>query len=332
MADSRATTLSAQTAVAVERALLESSPIQWPPGARAASSSFRASASALQSRWEKSKGYTHSHLAAHGWNVLFVTPFTWREDGARFFAAKNTAENVTVAAHPGVNFFGDPDYAGNPEDEREWNQQWHPDSNIADAARAAIDPAGLRHAVHRSGQVLGRQAGRDLLRSRIGHGHEGGHVEPIEPGDHAHLERAHGALVVVKNEMGRAAHNPASIYNHNRRIVKRAIALARARTTPSSGALRNLLFREAWLGDSFASNARHGTGACGGNKFPSLAGGAARAGRQHRGIPLAAPGAGFALAELSSGQRARPLFRRLCLVRFFRRRGNRCGTESCAAV
>ena len=65
---------------------------------------------------------THSQLAAHGVNVLFVAPFTRREDSARFFAAKNTAENVTVAAHPGVNFFGDPDYAGNPEDEREWNQ------------------------------------------------------------------------------------------------------------------------------------------------------------------------------------------------------------------
>src|SRR5438093_903749 len=56
----------------------------------------------------------HSHLAAYGMNVFFVAPFTRREDSARFFAAKYTAENVTVAAHPAVNLFGEPDNAGNP--------------------------------------------------------------------------------------------------------------------------------------------------------------------------------------------------------------------------
>src|SRR5207247_4113261 len=127
-------------------------------------------------------------------------------------------------------------------------------------------------------------------------------------------------------------HNPAPIYNHNRRIVKRAIALARVRTAPSPVVLRNFLFREARLRDPLAPYARHGTGARGGDKFPSLDGGAARTGRQPRGIPLASAGAAFAVAELSVGERARPLFRRLCLVRFFRRRGNRRGTESRAAV
>src|SRR5438876_5381013 len=209
------TTASAQVAVAVESALLESSPVQWPSGARRASNSPRAFSSASRSRWEKSKAQNFqgaavpsraSSLAAGGLNVLFVAALALGQNCAGLFATEYLAQHVAVAADPGVHLFRHPDHPGNPEHQRQRNQQWHLHSHVTNAACATVNAAIRGHTVHGCRQHFGRQARRDFLGARIGHRQQCGEIEPVEPCQDAHLKLAHRALIVIQHNIRGAFH------------------------------------------------------------------------------------------------------------------------------
>ena len=63
----------------------------------------------------------------------------WMEDGAGAFAAEDLAEGEAVSADPHVELFGEPDDAGDPEEERHGDEEGHAHAEEADAAGAPVD-------------------------------------------------------------------------------------------------------------------------------------------------------------------------------------------------
>lgn len=108
---------------------------------------------------------------------------------------------MSVAADQIVKLFRDPNYAGNPKEQRHGNQERHAHSHKPEATRATINFSILRHAMNGFQQLFASELRHEFRRARVGNRQEMDDIEPIEPSQEPHLESAERAAVVVEDEV-----------------------------------------------------------------------------------------------------------------------------------
>jgi hypothetical protein len=133
-----------------------------------------------------------------------IGPRASGQESAGVFAAKPTAQTITIAADPLVDAFSDPNHPRQPEEKRHRNERRHAQTDETEATSTAVDAARRGDAVNGFEQVIAGYAWGDFGSAWMRDREQFDGVTPVEPRKQLHLKRAQGALGIIKNRVALA--------------------------------------------------------------------------------------------------------------------------------